>query len=101
MIYSASKKNTDSIFDYWLNKRNKKNKLSKILSPKQINQLREYHRSFNKWKQSNGEKIEIIDSTKTLATIKNLNSYFQNIGFLENKVTSEIKVNNDNDNYYQ
>lgn len=99
MIYSASKKNTDSIFDYWLNKRNKKNKLSKILSSKQINQLREYHRSFNKWKQSNGEKIEIIDSTKTLATIKNLNSYFQNIGFLENKVTSEIKVNDDNDNY--
>ena len=99
MIYSASKKNTDSIFDYWLNKRNKKNKLSKILSSKQINQLREYHRSFNKWKQSNGEKIEIIDSTKTLATIKNLNSYFQNIGFLENKVTSEIKVNNDNENY--
>ena len=99
MIYSASKKNTDSIFDYWLNKRNKKNKLSKILSSKQINQLREYHRIFNKWKQSNGEKIEIIDSTKTLATIKNLNSYFQNIGFLENKVTSEIKVNNDNENY--
>ena len=99
MIYSASKKNTDSIFDYWLNKRNKKNKLNKILSSKQINQLREYHRSFNKWKQNNGEKIEIIDSTKTLATIKNLNSYFQNIGFLENKVTYEIKVNNDNDNY--
>ena len=99
MIYSASKKNTDSIFDYWLNKRNKKNKLNKILSSKQINQLREYHRSFNKWKQNNGEKIEIIDSTKTLATIKNLNSYFQNIGFLENKVTSEIKINNDNDNY--
>ena len=99
MIYSASKKNTDSIFDYWLNKRNKKNKLNKILSSKQINQLREYHRSFNKWKQNNGEKIEIIDSTKTLATIKNLNSYFQNIGFLENKVTSEIKVNNDNENY--
>ena len=99
MIYSASKKNTDSIFDYWLNKRNKKNKLNKILSSKQINQLREYHRSFNKWKQNNGEKIEIIDSTKTLATIKNLNSYFQNIGFLENKVISEIKVNNDNENY--
>ena len=99
MIYSASKKNTDSIFDYWLNKRNKKNKLNKILSSKQINQLREYHKSFNKWKQNNGEKIEIIDSTKTLATIKNLNSYFQNIGFLENKVTSEIKVNNDNENY--
>ena len=99
MIYSASKKNTDSIFDYWLNKKKKKNKLNKILSLKQINQLREYHRSFNKWKKNNGEKIEIIDSTKTLATIKNLNSYFQNIGFLENKVISEIKVNDDNENY--
>ena len=32
------------------------------------------------------EKIEIIDSSKTIATVKNLNSYFQNIGYLNNKV---------------
>ena len=48
---------------------------------------------------NNGEKIEIIDSSKTLATIKNLNSYFQNIGFLKNKVVSEVEIDNNNKKY--
>jgi len=99
LIYSSSKKNTDSIFNNWINKKNKRKRLTKILSEKQVDQLKDYHRNFNEWKKNNGEKIEIIDSSKTLATTKNLNSYFQNIGFLENKVVSEIIVDENNTNY--
>ena len=99
LIYSSSKKNTDSIFENWINKKKKRTKLNKIFSEKQVNQLKEYHKSFNLWKMNNGEKIEIIDSSKTLATIKNLNSYFQNIGFLENKVVSEVEIDNNNKKY--
>ena len=99
LIYSSSKKNTDSIFNNWINKKNKRKRLTKIFSEKQVDQLKEYHRNFNEWKKNNGEKIEIIDSSKTLATTKNLNSYFQNIGFLENKVVSEIIVDENNTNY--
>ena len=99
LIYSSSKKNTDSIFNNWINKKNKRKRLTKIFSEKQVDQLKEYHKNFNEWKKNNGEKIEIIDSSKTLATTKNLNSYFQNIGFLENKVVSEIIVDENNTNY--
>ena len=99
LIYSSSKKNTDSIFENWINKKKKRTKLNKIFSEKQVNQLKEYHKSFNLWKMNNGEKIEIIDSSKTLATIKNLNSYFQNIGFLKNKVVSEVEIDNNNKKY--
>ena len=99
LIYSSSKKNTDSIFNNWINKKNKRKRLTKIFSEKQVDQLKDYHRNFNEWKKNNGEKIEIIDSSKTLATTKNLNSYFQNIGFLENKVVSEIIVDENNTNY--
>ncbi len=99
LIYSTSKKNTDSIFNNWINKKNKRKRLTKIFSEKQVDQLKNYYRNFNEWKKNNGEKIEIIDSSKTFATIKNLNSYFQNIGFLENKVVSEIIINENNVNY--
>ena len=99
LIYSSSKKNTDSIFNNWINKKNKRKRLTKIFSEKQVDQLKDYHKNFNEWKKNNGEKIEIIDSSKTLATRKNLNSYFQNIGFLENKVVSEIIVDENNTNY--
>ena len=99
LIYSSSKKNTDSIFNNWINKKNKRKRLTKIFSEKQVDQLKDYHKNFNEWKKNNGEKIEIIDSSKTSATTKNLNSYFQNIGFLENKVVSEIIVDENNTNY--
>ena len=99
LIYTSSKKNTDTIFNNWINKKNKRKRLTKIFSEKQVDQLKDYHKNFNEWKKNNGEKIEIIDSSKTLATTKNLNSYFQNIGFLENKVVSEIIVDENNTNY--
>ena len=99
LIYSSSKKNTDSIFNNWINKKNKRKRLTKIFSEKQVDQLKDYHKNFNEWKKNNGEKIEIIDSSKTFATTKNLNSYFQNIGFLENKVVSEIIIDENNVNY--
>ena len=53
LIYSASKKNTDSIFNNWINKKNKRKRLTKIFSKKQVDQLKDYHRSFNEWKKNN------------------------------------------------
>ena len=91
LIYSASKSNTDSIFDNWLLKKRNKKKLTRLFSEKQVNQIREYYKSFNNWKKDNGEKLVLIDSSKTLESAKNLNSYFQNIGYLDNRVSFEIE----------
>ena len=91
LIYTASKSNTDSIFDNWLLKKRNKKKLTRLFSEKQVNQIREYYKSFNNWKKDNGEKLVLIDSSKTLESAKNLNSYFQNIGYLDNRVSFEIE----------
>ena len=91
LIYTASKSNTDSIFDNWLLKKRNKKKLIRLFSEKQVNQIREYYKSFNNWKKDNGEKLVLIDSSKTLESAKNLNSYFQNIGYLDNRVSFEIE----------
>jgi len=91
LIYKASKSNTDSIFDNWLLKKRNKKKLIRLFSEKQLNQIREYYKSFNNWKKDNGEKLVLIDSSKTLESAKNLNSYFQNIGYLDNRVSFEIE----------
>ncbi len=91
LLYTASKNNSDSIFDNWLLKKTNKRKLSSLFSKKQVNQIKEYYKSFNNWKKNNGEKLVLIDSAKTLESAKNLNSYFQNIGFLDNKVSFEVE----------
>ena len=91
LVYTASKSNTDSIFDNWLLKKRNKKKLTRLFSEKQVNQIREYYKSFNNWKKDNGEKLVLIDSSKTLESAKNLNSYFQNIGYLDNRVSFEIE----------
>ena len=91
LVYTASKNNTDSIFDSWLLKKRNKKKLTRLFSEKQVNQIREYYKSFNNWKKDNGEKLVLIDSSKTLESAKNLNSYFQNIGYLDNRVSFEIE----------
>ena len=65
--------------------------MTRLFSEKQVNQIREYYKSFNNWKKDNGEKLVLIDSSKTLESAKNLNSYFQNIGYLDNRVSFEIE----------
>ena len=49
-IYKLSSDNPDKNFDSWLNKKPKRyNRLSKILSEKQVNQLKKYNNSLNEF----------------------------------------------------
>lgn len=49
-IYNLSSDNPDEKFDLWLNKKPKRyTRLSKILSDKQVNQLKNYNNSFNEF----------------------------------------------------
>ena len=63
-LNESSKKNTDSIFDSWIEKSNsRKSKLISIFSKKQLQQLKKYIKDYNDWKVRNGEELKIIDST--------------------------------------
>jgi outer membrane protein assembly factor BamA len=91
LIGSSAKLDSDSLFQDWLNKKNKRKRLKNLLSEKQLKQLKRYYTNFNNWKFKNGENIEIIDSVKIENSVKNLNLYFQNLGYLKNEIDFEVK----------
>lgn len=99
-LYESSRKNPDSIFNKWLKKSSKKEKkLTKILSKKQIQQIKKYIQNFNDWKERNGEELQLIDSTKTKISIENLKSYFKNNGYFDANISSKIEIDKNNSNY--
>ena len=76
-----------------------KKKLTKILSKKQIQQIKKYIQNFNDWKERNGEELQLIDSTKTKISIENLKSYFKNNGYFDANISSKIEIDKNNSNY--
>ena len=99
-LYESSKKNPDSIFNKWLKKSLKKEKrLTKLLSKKQVQQIKKYVENFNDWKKRNGEELQLIDSTKTKISIENLKSYFKNNGYFDANTSSKIEIDKNNSNY--
>ena len=97
LIHNSAKKNTDSIFEVWI--KTKRNNYEKLFSKKQVLQIKKYYKEFNEWKRDNGEELAIIDSIKISETIKNLNIYFKNIGFLDNNVKFNLIFRNNKKNY--
>jgi len=92
LIYESAKKNPDSVFKKWLNKSPKRvQRLNKIFSRKQVSQIGNYVKSFNNWKKRNGDSIEIIDSIKNNISSENLKSFFDNNGYFDSKISSQIE----------
>ena len=50
---STAKLESDSLFEDWLNKKNKRKRLKNLLSEKQLKQLKRYSSNFNNWKLKN------------------------------------------------
>ncbi|NNK83686.1 MAG: BamA/TamA family outer membrane protein, partial [Flavobacteriaceae bacterium] len=89
-IYNLARQNKDSLFEAWLDKKLKRReRLTKSLSLKQINQLKESSLGFNNWLKTTGEAPIILDSLKTLKTKSNLEKYYFVNGWFNRKVTSE------------
>ena len=99
-LNESSKKNIDSTFNSWLEKNKKRKlKLINVFSQKQINQIRKYKTDFNQWKIKNGEKLELIDSTKTKISIENLKSFYKNNGYFNSEVKTKTVIDQKNNNY--
>ncbi len=99
-LNESSKKNTDSIFDSWIEKSNsRKSKLISIFSKKQLQQLKKYIKDYNDWKVRNGEELKIIDSVKTEISVENLKSFYKNNGFFKSKIKTKIIIDQKNKSY--
>jgi outer membrane protein assembly factor BamA len=100
LLYESSKKNLDSIFNKWINKKSKRNeRITKVFSNKQVVQIKKYIEDFNNWKKRNGEELQIIDSTKTNISIENLKSFFKNNGYFDSEISSIIEINKKNQKF--
>ena len=90
-IYNLAKENPDSLFNDWLNKKPKRNeRLTKIYSEKQVDQLKKYKRNFNFWFKKSGEPPSIYFENNSNSTSKRLEQYYKNKGFFNASVVTSI-----------
>ncbi len=92
-IYNLSSDNPDEKFDLWLNKKPKRyTRLSKILSDKQVKQLKKYNNSFNEFLKSLGQKPFKLSDTDVNNNISRLKQFYNNEGYFDSKVSVDTII---------
>ena len=92
-LYNLAKKNPDSSYQVWLNKKpNRRARLVKLLSEKQIQRLGKSFvvSGFSNFLKKTGEPPVIIDTKKSEISKERLSGFYYNSGFLKNNVTLAI-----------
>ncbi|MCF7567662.1 BamA/TamA family outer membrane protein [Sabulilitoribacter arenilitoris] len=91
-IYNLARPNRDSIFEAWLDKKpNRRERLNKAYSQKQVDRLKNSALGFNNWLKKTGEPPVIVDEEKTKKTVKRLKSYYKLNGL--SNVDVNYKIN--------
>ncbi|NNG10642.1 MAG: outer membrane protein assembly factor, partial [Arenibacter sp.] len=95
-LFNLAKKDPDSSFQLWLHKKEKReNRLSNLLSKKQVNRLGESFmvKGYSEWLKSIGEPPVTIDTVKTRKTLERLSSYYGTKGYFNNTTSYNIVEN--------
>ena len=89
-LHEMASEKPDSVFEEWLRRKSKRKKLlNKILSSKQVNEIKRYKSSFNKCIKKNGEAPVFVDSSTIAKNIERFKQYYKNKGFFNTHV--EVK----------
>ncbi len=92
-LYNLAKVNPDKQYQEWLYKKPKrKERLTKILSEKQVKRLGESFlvKRLSKWLKKIGEAPVVLDSSKTIKSLQRLSAYFGTKGYFNNTTTFTI-----------
>jgi len=90
-IYNLAKPQPDSAFQKWLYKKpNRKERLIKIYSDKQVVKMENSYVAFNEWIKRTGEAPVIIDSVLTKKSINRLKSWYFNNGWFNAETEYEV-----------
>lgn len=92
-LYNLAKKNPDSSFNAWLyRKKNRKKRLEKLLSAKQVERLSESFlvKGLSNWLEDIGEAPVVLDTTRTRLSLAKLSAYYQSKGYFTNNTRYEI-----------
>ena len=90
-VYNLARPNRDSLFETWLDKGKRRQRLTNALSKKQLDKLKKSASGFNSWLKRIGEAPVILSEEKTEKTKNRLRSYFYKRGFLYNEVNHNIE----------
>ena len=89
-LYNLAKKDPDSSYQAWLHRKEKREqRLSRLLSQKQVNRLGEsfFVKGYSEWLKSIGEAPVTIDTSKTRRTLQRLNAYYGSKGYFNNSTS--------------
>ncbi len=92
-IYNWAKKNPDSSYQAWLNRKpGREERLAKILSQKQVERLGESYlvKGLSQTLKGIGEPPAILDTSLTRRSLERLSDYYRNRGYFNNNTTYEI-----------
>ncbi len=96
-LYNLAKKNPDSSYQNWLQKKEKREqKLINFLSKKQVDKLGESFlvKGSSEWLKKIGEAPTVIDTSKTQKTLDRLKAYYASKGYFNNTGTYAINPSN-------
>ncbi|GAA3609492.1 BamA/TamA family outer membrane protein [Flavivirga amylovorans] len=95
-IYNLARNNRDSLFEAWLDATPKRRaRLTKKLSKKQLNRLKNSSMGFNNWLRKTGEAPVIVNEEKTKKSVKRLQDYYINNGWFDVETTYNTKKSED------
>jgi outer membrane protein assembly factor BamA len=81
-IYNLANQKPDSTFQKWLLKRPKREeRLTRFLSKKQVENLRNSYIGFNRWLQKSGDAPAVINIPDIQKSINRLNRYYASFGW--------------------
>ncbi|MDO7171941.1 BamA/TamA family outer membrane protein [Mariniflexile sp. AS56] len=93
-VYNLARKNRDSLFEAWLDKKpNRRERLTKRLSKKQLDKLKESSIGFNNWLRKTGEAPVIVSEDKAIKSVKRLKAFYINNGWFDVDANYNINKN--------
>ena len=93
-INNLASQNPDEKFDIWLKKNNRENRLVKLISQKQITQLKRYNRSFNNFLKLLGQEPIVLSDINYDNNIRRLKQFYNNIGYFDSEVNYDTIIDN-------
>ena len=96
ILYETSHPDAKGQFESWLKKKkNRRKRLEKWISKKQIIALKAYGEKFNNWLKKKGEPPALIDNDKIKDSKKQIIQYYKNLGYYDAEVFTKIQpINN-------
>ena len=91
-VNNLASQNPDEKFDIWLKKNNRENRLKKLISQKQITQLKRYNRSFNNFLKGLGQEPVGLSDINYSDNIRRLKQFYNNIGYFDSEVNNDPTV---------